>query len=810
MYLYADRESIDVVATPDAKTLLIGGDFGYGNFGDVAQHLGAISLARQASGRAVVSVFAIGALSRHLEPSMIRKAYAVDALLFVAEHPLSDADQEMLALRPVRRLCAISCVHLYGGGFLNEHWGEFVLSTVEWFLERFESAAYVVSGQQVSEGFADRVVRHIGIHRPSAFGVRDEQSLALLGSRGVGCSFSFDDAVEVLGGLARRLKLTRGSKGCLVHLNSSDYTGNDRTLTEISAHLHILAVRPAFAGRFVLVQAYRDARDEVVDTLETIKRLDAGSPLDDCRVLSVVPLLLGGSASSSRVALEIAAGYSCSYHVALWLQLAGIPCWIRSENPYYVQKRKSLAIPERFEDFLAELPTPDHAGNLERRQAWLDELLRAMHSAPDTGPSIDLPQPAVEVAAGVFHYKGEPPFAERLRTAWASVVGLTNDLEQRSREMVACRESIDVLKKRLDASERETLRQSKIATELRKSIDRLSGELRASQRVEAELRARVSDAGEEAERLLAQVLELSGRAVAAETRVLLLDEVSRAAKDEVVAYQERLAALSERLIRVEVESNDLTRRLADRESRILALVEKLTAIGDENRALEVRVNRAELEHRHAVRGNETLQAKVSELEIRSSELAKRLDDAESRILSQLARITAIGDENRALEVRASRAELDHWHAVRGNEALTARISEFEHALAKTSAAHIETQQRSDDLAARLEITGARLSEVGHEARIMRERAQIAEQALDESKRSLLEATKRLSQIHDSRSWRYTRPLRAATRFAATGRFDSAGSVGVFALLALLARRIGVSPKIRSSVGVFIGRFRRRS
>lgn len=809
MYFYADQESIERVSGSAAKIVLIGSDFGYGNFGDVAQHLGAISLARHESGSLVVSVLAINALSRHFGASMMRKAYAVDALLFVADTPLSAADQGMLGLRPVRSLRSISCVHLYGGGFLNEMWGEFVLSVVEWLLARLESTVYVVSGQQVSAAFADRVARHVEAHKPKAFGVRDEESLALLRSRGVHCSFSFDDAVEVLSELASTLKLTRGVNGCLIHLNSSDYTGNDGALMEIAAHLQGLAGRAMFSGRFTLAQAYRDAREEVVDTLETVKRLDASLPLDDCRVLSLVPLLLGGSDSPRSGPVEIAAGYSCSYHVALWLQLAGVPCWIRSENPYYVQKRKALGIPDRFEDFFAELPVPDHASHLERRQSWLGELRLAMQSAPDRGPSIAVHRSEEEMSPAAFHYKGEPPLTERLRMAWASVVGLTNDLEQRAREAAAGREAIAALEQRVEAAENEKQRQSEIVRELQGSIDRLSNDLRAGQLVEVELRTRIADAGEEAGRLLAQVMELAGRAAESEGRAHLLDQIARSAKDDALAQHERAATLSERLVALEMESNHLKARLEDGESRSASLLERISALGDENRGLEIRANRAELELSHSVRSNESLQATIADLERRSSELADRLRDADSRILALLARITAIGDENRTLEVRASRAELDHWHAVRGNESLAARVAELEHAIATAHVEHLEARQRGDDLAARLETTAARLSDVGHQARAMRERAECAEQALDESTRTLHGASERLSLILGSRSWRYTRPFRAAARFASTGRFDAAGNVGLFALLAMLARRIGISPRVRASVGAFLGRFRRR-
>lgn len=40
LHFYADPHSASVLAGSGAKAVLVGSDFGYGNFGDVLQHVG--------------------------------------------------------------------------------------------------------------------------------------------------------------------------------------------------------------------------------------------------------------------------------------------------------------------------------------------------------------------------------------------------------------------------------------------------------------------------------------------------------------------------------------------------------------------------------------------------------------------------------------------------------------------------------------------------------------------------------------------------------------------------------------------------
>ena len=75
-------------------------------------------------------------------------------------------------------------------------------------------------------------------------------------------------------------------------------------------------------------------------------------------------------------------GYSCSYHFALWLQLSGIPCWLRVSNPYYWQKADALQVKQDFVSYLRDPYLADHTSNLDRRQKWLMELSHVISDAP--------------------------------------------------------------------------------------------------------------------------------------------------------------------------------------------------------------------------------------------------------------------------------------------------------------------------------------------------------------------------------------------------------------------------------------------
>ncbi len=412
IYLYADKASREILLNDLQKILLIGGDFGYGNFGDVLQHVNSLNAAKQTKRFATVSVMAANAIGFADFPAWARKNYGSDAIVFVAEYPLILNDSSP-CLELVGEIRNVAAIHLYGGGFLNNMWGDYVLGVTEHFLRWAPDVAYVVSGQQITPPYQSRVVEHIKRFKPNLFGVRDELSQRLLREAGFMPEFSFDDATEALRGLTETLPLTRGA-GLLMHLNASDYTSNDGLANGLGYEMQKLKPSGWAQDGITLFQAFRDPRNEVYDTRETLKKLDVAFPFADLRLVELASLVYEGQ--QARVAKPIVGeiGYSCSYHVALWLQLAGIPCWLRSSNSFYDQKSRALQVTQELDSFLIEPRLADHRSNLERRAAWNAKLQSFMLQLPAVAHSCTVSDDGMGPAPWAFFYKGKPTLQEKL------------------------------------------------------------------------------------------------------------------------------------------------------------------------------------------------------------------------------------------------------------------------------------------------------------------------------------------------------------------------------------------------------------
>lgn len=414
-YLYTDSKSLQTLTSPEPKIINIGSDFGYGNFGDVMQHIGANKCAKSSGRFSSISVMGANAISQQDFPSWVREAYGSDGVIFVSEYPLllSNTDPDLYS---VSEICNIAGIHLYGGGFLNTIWGDYVLSVVEHFLHANPFANYWVSGQQITAPYEERVAQHIREFKPSLFAVRDEQSLQLLKTIGIEADYSFDDATEGLLALRERIPVRHGD-GLFLHLNSSDYTANTSLQMGLCAELAQLAQCDHGQKGVTVFQAFRDTRIDVFDTTETIKQLDYLFPFSDVRLIHLVGLLLDHSGNGVERVLEAGLGYSCSYHVTLWLQLAGIPCWLRSSNPFYDQKSRALQVSQSLEEFLQAPRLADHSLNLERRAAWNDKFQQHLARVERTDNLIRFKEPADGPAPWQFYYKGKPTLQERLTEA---------------------------------------------------------------------------------------------------------------------------------------------------------------------------------------------------------------------------------------------------------------------------------------------------------------------------------------------------------------------------------------------------------
>ena len=114
-----------------------------------------------------------------------------------------------------------------------------------------------------------------------------------------------------------------------------------------------------------------------------MKRLDFLFPFRDIRLVGLAALAYGGQAQSVLEPIQGEVGYSCSYHVALWLQLAGIPCWLRCDNPFYDQKARALQVTQNIESFLEEPHLANHHSNLEKRAQWQAAFDKKLENATE-------------------------------------------------------------------------------------------------------------------------------------------------------------------------------------------------------------------------------------------------------------------------------------------------------------------------------------------------------------------------------------------------------------------------------------------
>ncbi|KAK47651.1 hypothetical protein BG58_03300 [Caballeronia jiangsuensis] len=548
-FCYADEVSISALENIDEKVLLLGSDFGYGNFGDIAQMMNSISLHKEIGRNRCIIVMAVDAVGDIRFPEFVRQAYKADGVLFVSPAPLDLADSGV-ELQPVRTIRNVGAVHLYGGGFLNDKWGDFVLGVTEYLVQLLQPSVYVASGEQVTAPYEQRVVEHIRTYRPALFGVRDELSRKWMTEAGYEPWFSFDDATEALNTLTINLPLIRGP-GLFVHLNVSGYTANAPDRTGIPHELQALRSHAGQTTPLTLLQAYSDRRLEVFDSRESIKELERAFPFNDYRTLELAQLAYQGwPAMSEPVVGDLA--YSCSYHVALWLQLAGIPCWLRGSNLFYQQKRAALQVDQDFEAFIREPKLVDHSVNLERRGAWLERLRAVMNDAPSFHRSFDLPLP--EGPTGQWRFKGN-----RMRQ-WQEQAQWTHQQMASLTSRVA---------------ELDTFGQSE-----QRRADALNAELQATQQALQAEQAGIAELSEEAERSRGQILALSAKVTDLGSKVRTEHQHLNEARDEVVRYYEQTCRLTSTLEAEQRRVEGLTEQVASME-RLVEHANSVQALSDQ-------------------------------------------------------------------------------------------------------------------------------------------------------------------------------------------------------------------------------------
>lgn len=506
-YLYADRSSRDFLLNDLQKIFLIGGDTGNTNFGDVLQAINSINSAKQVGRFATVCVMVAHAISFKEFPDSTRNNYGADAIVFVADYPLI-LDDSSPCLELIGEIRNLAAVHLYGGGFLNNMWGDYLLGITEYFLQLAPDATYSASGQQVTHPYQSRVVEHIKEFTPKLFGVRDELGQRWLREAGFSADFSFDDATESLLELTETLPLQLGT-GLLMHLNASDYTASIQRAVPLGKDLQQLKASRWGRDGATLIQAFRDPRDEVCDTRETIKKLDAAFPLFDLRLIELASLVYSGRPSNLIKPIMGDIGYSCSYHVALWLQLAGIPCWLRSSNPFYDQKAGALQVTQKLDSFLDEPRLADHRFNLERREAWNEKFRTFMLQIPEVSNTCAFTPDEKGPAPWPFFYKGKPTLQEKLVEVEKSDRWQRDRAENSVRDLGIARGELEQLHRRVEALTgqltevgNEAHQQRDRAERSERNLSIASGELDQLQRRVEALTEQVTEVGSQAHRHL--------------------------------------------------------------------------------------------------------------------------------------------------------------------------------------------------------------------------------------------------------------------------------------------------------------------
>ncbi len=465
LIFYTDEASMALVTGRKPVVILVGGDFGYANFGDVLQLKSVVNFYRAQTDLNPVPVYSLEAIPDSGYVDRIKKLIGVDALLFLSAEAV---DVARLGLIPVPSISCLSVVHLYGGGYLNDRWGEYVLDVAECFLDKSECITYLISGQQVGEKVRARLLDHIDRFRPRLVGVRDFESLDRLESWGVPARFSFDDAYEPLLDLANQVPKIRKNR-VIGHINLSPYASDsvgEKAQMLVAAFREIMVRYPEH--ELVMVNAYNDRRSAVMDSLASIVELENEFPYKDYCVLDLVDGAYSGNISRPEL-LSSEVAVSCSYHVTLFLHIAGVPCWLFAQNAYYDQKAGALNGMESYEEFLQKPVIPDYSERIDLREAWLRELGNVIEVR---GPEVD----AIALSLDVDAIDSLSPFKFKPRGHEA----LERQLAEQAEQLQELRNYCDDLRSSLQQSlayqeelERSRRAQSGQIDELRSYVDSL-------------------------------------------------------------------------------------------------------------------------------------------------------------------------------------------------------------------------------------------------------------------------------------------------------------------------------------------------
>ncbi|MED0671851.1 polysaccharide pyruvyl transferase family protein [Aneurinibacillus aneurinilyticus] len=382
LYVYCDERTHFVLNQAQPKVILVGSYLGYSNFGDILQLKGAIKYHRETTHLEPVIVCALDSITNEKYIHKIRSWFDIEAVIFVDK---TYYNLESLGLHLLSKTKSIEHLHVYGGGFLNEMWGDYKIKIVEKLMEMFLIKNYVITGQQLSQSFLPKLKKHLSQFPPSVMGGRDIKSTELIKEMGINGGFSFDDAFDILENWAGKLSLGKSkeltSSNVLFHINTSSYTyvqNSQEINQQVIKNLQLISSHYPESS-ITFLQAYEDQRFAVKDTLSSIINLEDDFPFIHYNVVDIAKMALLHNPSNkdhdqNLLYLRGEIAVSSSYHTTLLLHLLGIPCWLVSLNEYYQQKKEGLGVYGTLKEFLNNPTIPNYEDKRQARTAWLKEL----------------------------------------------------------------------------------------------------------------------------------------------------------------------------------------------------------------------------------------------------------------------------------------------------------------------------------------------------------------------------------------------------------------------------------------------------
>lgn len=343
---YATPATAAEVSHAKAIAILVGGYDGSGNYGDIAQLDATLEmLGRFEPGLLLLPVLERSRAVDHGEQIAGFLRPPARVLFFGPEEGYEDD----LVPVPAPGDPAFAACYLYGGGFLNQHWGErklAMLRAAETLLQGGGATEIcrLSSGLQADAGWiAD--LDSADSARLTSFeplGARDPQSaeaLAILGEVLDGG----DDAIGILGRLPVDAPPDPDAR---LHVNV--HVGGESWVSENAERIgelfgDFLAELGRRAGLPVVAHPLIAYLDRHIDERPQVARLEAACArrsigFAEPKVLRPVDLP-AISPELRRAALTL----SCSYHVALTSLMLEVPAVLLRDNPYYEQKARGLA-----------------------------------------------------------------------------------------------------------------------------------------------------------------------------------------------------------------------------------------------------------------------------------------------------------------------------------------------------------------------------------------------------------------------------------------------------------------------------------